>query len=233
MGFREHHGVFLEQNISIKDRTEERSYSGEEETVLQLQKSVLSHEASVTESLQPSVSEVTTSKDSDSLFSDESEAADLSLLSDMFEPRVLQPLMFPNDMTDLQLNGSHVKSHSDLPVLVDATELPPVAGPLYSVYNPVTQHFQADGEPVKEEKFTSSNFLIEEPAREDIYMFYEDTESRSQMETSRTSHLYNQNFSSVMINGVSRGAELVPEDSLHIAGSGYNRIMMVLPCFFE
>ncbi|KAG7010874.1 Pentatricopeptide repeat-containing protein MRL1, chloroplastic [Cucurbita argyrosperma subsp. argyrosperma] len=211
MGFREHHGVFLEQNIAIKDRTEERSYSGEGETVLQLQKSVLSHEASVTESLQPSVSEVTTSKDSDSLFSDESEAADLSLLSDIFEPSVLQPLMFPNDMTDLQLNGSHVKSHSDLP-------LPPVAGPLYSVYNPVTQHFQADGEPVKEEKFTSSNFLIEEPAREDIYMFYEDTESSSQTETSRTSHLYNQNFSSVMINGVSRGAELVPEDSLHIAG---------------
>ncbi|KAG6571044.1 Pentatricopeptide repeat-containing protein MRL1, chloroplastic, partial [Cucurbita argyrosperma subsp. sororia] len=218
MGFREHHGVFLEQNIAIKDRTEERSSNGEEETVLQLQKSVLSQEASVTESLQPSVSEVTTSKDSDSLLSDESEAADLSLLSDIFEPRVLQPLMFPNDMTDLPLNGSHVKSHSDLPVLVDATELPPVAGPLYSVYNPVTQHFQADGEPVKEEKFTSSNFLIEEPAREDIYMFYEDTESSSQTETSRTSHLYNRNFSSVMINGVSRGAELVPDDSLHIAG---------------
>lgn len=234
MGFRDHHGDFLKQNIAIKDRTEERSYPGEEETVLQLQKSVLSHEASVTETSQPSVSEVTTSKDSDSLFSDESEAADPSLLSNIFESGVLQPLIFANDMTDLQLNVSDVKSHSDLPVVVDTTELPPVPGPLYSVYNQVTQHFKADGEPLKEEKLTSSNFLIEEPAREDIYMFYKDTKSSSQTATSsRTSHLYNQKFSSVMINGVSRGAELVSEDSLQIAGNAFNRLMMVLPCFFE
>lgn len=216
MGFRDHHGDFLEQNIAVKDRTEEKSYSGEEETVLQLQKSGLSHEASVTETLPPSVSEVTTSKDSDSLFSDESEATDPSLLSAIFESGVLQPLIFANDMTDLRLNGSHVKSHS----VVDTTELPPVTGPLYSVYDQVTQHLKEDGELLKEEKFNSSNFQIEEPAREDIYMFYEDTKSSNQTETSsRTSHLYNQKFSSLMVNGVSRVAELVLEDSLPVAGS--------------
>ncbi|KGN61889.1 pentatricopeptide repeat-containing protein MRL1, chloroplastic [Cucumis sativus] len=219
MGFRDHHGDFLEQNIAVKDRTEEKSYSGEEETVLQLQKSGLSHEASVTETLPPSVSEVTTSKDSDSLFSDESEATDPSLLSAIFESGVLQPLIFANDMTDLRLNGSHVKSHSELPVVVDTTELPPVTGPLYSVYDQVTQHLKEDGELLKEEKFNSSNFQIEEPAREDIYMFYEDTKSSNQTETSsRTSHLYNQKFSSLMVNGVSRVAELVLEDSLPVAG---------------
>ncbi|KAG6605010.1 Pentatricopeptide repeat-containing protein MRL1, chloroplastic, partial [Cucurbita argyrosperma subsp. sororia] len=218
MGFRDHHGDFLEQNMAVKDRTEERSNSGEEETVLHLQTSVLSHEASVTETLPPSV-EFTTSRDSGSLFSDETEAADPSLPSDIFESGVLQPLIFANDMTDLQLNVSDVKSHSDLAVVLDTTELPPVSGPLYSVYNQVTQDFKADGELLKMEKLIGSNFLIEEPSREDIYMFYEDTKSSSQMATSsRTSHLYNQKFSSVTINGVSRGAELMLEDSLQIAG---------------
>ncbi|XP_038901397.1 pentatricopeptide repeat-containing protein MRL1, chloroplastic isoform X2 [Benincasa hispida] len=163
MGFRDHHGDFLEQNIAIKDRAEEKGYSVEEETVLQLQKSGLSHEANITETLQPSISEVTTSKDSNSLFSDDSEATDPSLLSDIFESGVLQPLIFANDMTDLKLNGSHVKSHSELPVVVDTTELPPVAGPSYSVYDQVTQHFKAEGELLKEEKLTSSNSQIEEP----------------------------------------------------------------------
>ncbi|KAA0045685.1 pentatricopeptide repeat-containing protein MRL1 [Cucumis melo var. makuwa] len=219
MGFRDHHGEFLEQNIAVKDRAEEKSYSGEEETVLQLQKSGLSHEASVNETLPPSVSEVTTSKDSDSLFSDESEATDPSLLSAIFESGVLQPLIFANEMTDLRLNGSHVKSHSELPVVVDTTELPPVTGPLYSVYDQVTQHLKEDGELLNEEKLSSSNFQIEEPAREDIYMFYQDTESSNQTETSsRTSHLYNKKFSSLMVNGVSRVAELVLEDSLPVAG---------------
>ena len=233
MGFRDHHGDFLEQNIAVKDRTEERSNSGEEETVLHLQTSVLSHEASVTETLPPSV-EFTTSRDSGSLFSDETEAADPSLPSDMFESGVLQPLIFANDMTDLQLNVSDVKSHSDLAVVLDTTELPPLSGPLYSVYNQVTQDFKADGELLKVEKLIGSNFLIEEPSREDIYMFYEDTKSSSQMATSsRTSHLYNQKFSSVTINGVSRGAELMLEDSRQIAGNDFNRFVMVLPCFSE
>lgn len=234
MGFRDHHGEFLEQNIAVKDRTEERSFPGEEETVLQLQKSVVTHEVGSTETLLPSVSEVTTSKDSNSFFSDESEAVDSSCLSDIFESGILQPLIFANDMTDIQLNVSHVKSHSNLPVMVDATKLPPVDGPLYSVYNQVTQHFKADGKLLQEEKVTSSNFLIEEPAREDIYMFYEDTRSSNLTATSsRTSHLQNKKNSSVMINGVSRGAELMSEDSLQIAGNIFNRLMMVLPCFFE
>lgn len=234
MGFRDHHGDFLEQNIAIMDRTEERSYSGEEETVLQLQKSSLSHEASTTETLQPPISEVSSSKDSDSLFPDEREATDPSIISDIFESGVLQPLVFANDMTDLQLKVSHVKSHSDLTVVADTTQLPPVAGPLYSVYNQVTQHFKADSELLKEERLTSSDFLIEEPAREDIYMFYEDTQSSSQTATSsRTTHSYNQKFSSVTINGISRGAELVSEDSLQISDNAFSKFFMALPYLFE
>lgn len=87
------------------------------------------------------------------------------------------------------------------------------------------EHFKADGELLKEEKFTSSNSQIEELAREDIYMFYEDAKSSNQTVTSsRTSHLYSQKFSSVMINSVSRVAELVLEDSLQVAGYDQRKV---------